>query len=350
MSRLSRWLRKKMRKYCGFEELLGKLNEQTAEIIPNVMLCHEVLLCDYYRDFIKHLLAINDKKQMEVHNLQHSVYSYFITHQKELAIITQNLDDVSNNILFYSLFLGICVLLFFEDPYGIFIKAKHQEIMLLIDNEVKSTWDILASKEVASLDEQNLPDNIQLAEGMYIIDGGALDGDTAMLFSKYVGTEGKIFSFEPSKESFVKLVGKNIQNNICINKGLYSESKTLKFAYNSEFPGGSCLSEAGADFVEVVSIDEFVEEERIPHIDYIKMDIEGAELPALVGAYKTIRQFHPYLAISIYHNLGRDYIDVPYYLITQHKDIYSFFVRKNHVAWTEITIYALPRKKANFCC
>ena len=36
-------------------------------------------------------------------------------------------------------------------------------------------------------------------------------------------------------------------------------------------------------------------------VDFIKMDIEGAETDALIGAFHVIQQYHPTLAISIYH-------------------------------------------------
>ena len=38
-------------------------------------------------------------------------------------------------------------------------------------------------------------------------------------------------------------------------------------------------------------------------VDFIKMDIEGAEPKALIGAERTIREHRPQLAISVYHDL-----------------------------------------------
>jgi hypothetical protein len=48
-------------------------------------------------------------------------------------------------------------------------------------------------------------------------------------------------------------------------------------------------------------------------IDFIKMDIEGAELPALKGAVKTIRKFKPKLAIAIYHSWD-DFTGLPAFI------------------------------------
>jgi len=51
----------------------------------------------------------------------------------------------------------------------------------------------------------------------------------------------------------------------------------------------------------LTTIDKLVAELKLPRVDYIKMDIEGAEQRALAGAASTIGKFHPRLALSTYH-------------------------------------------------
>jgi FkbM family methyltransferase len=53
--------------------------------------------------------------------------------------------------------------------------------------------------------------------------------------------------------------------------------------------------------VRLTTIDEMVRDLKLERVDYIKMDIEGAERPALVGATGTIRRFRPRLTISMEH-------------------------------------------------
>ncbi len=53
--------------------------------------------------------------------------------------------------------------------------------------------------------------------------------------------------------------------------------------------------------VPLTTIDRLVEELNLPRVDYIKMDIEGAETRALHGAAGTLKRWRPRLAISAYH-------------------------------------------------
>jgi FkbM family methyltransferase len=51
----------------------------------------------------------------------------------------------------------------------------------------------------------------------------------------------------------------------------------------------------------LTTIDKLVAELKLPKVDFIKMDIEGAEVKALNGARETIGKYHPRMALSAYH-------------------------------------------------
>ena len=61
-----------------------------------------------------------------------------------------------------------------------------------------------------------------------------------------------------------------------------------------------------ATFIELplTSIDKLVAELHLSRVDFIKMDIEGAERKAVIGARQTIRNYHPRMALCIYHVEG----------------------------------------------
>ncbi len=62
--------------------------------------------------------------------------------------------------------------------------------------------------------------------------------------------------------------------------------------------------------VPLTTIDRLVEELKLERVDFIKMDVEGAEQRALRGGQATLARFHPRLEISVNH-LPEDPIMVP---------------------------------------
>jgi UDP-3-O-acyl-N-acetylglucosamine deacetylase len=53
--------------------------------------------------------------------------------------------------------------------------------------------------------------------------------------------------------------------------------------------------------VPLTTVDKLVQELQLDKVDFIKMDIEGAEVKALQGAAETLKRFKPRLSISAYH-------------------------------------------------
>jgi len=76
--------------------------------------------------------------------------------------------------------------------------------------------------------------------------------------------------------------------------------------------------------------------------DFIKMDIEGAEMAALRGGLKTIQEHRPQLAISIYHS-NSDFINIPLYL---HDNLENYKFRLGHYSprLSETVLYAVPNE------
>ena len=140
--------------------------------------------------------------------------------------------------------------------------------------------------------------------GMTVFDAGAHLGKYTQLFSFLAGDKGRVYAFEPTERSFQKLVsaaGRFKYPNVeLFNKAVYSENRNVIL---NEFPEGysswnslglpkmknpndpmvAVHIERSAE-VEAVTLDSFCRRHRIDRIDYLKLDVEGAELDALLGS------------------------------------------------------------------
>ena len=87
---------------------------------------------------------------------------------------------------------------------------------------------------------------------------------------------------------------------ILVTKGVWSHEKTLRLYSGATTAHNSIvrsLDGSGVE-IEVTTIDLLVEELNLPRVDYVKMDIQGAEEGALKGARATLRRFRPRLMID----------------------------------------------------
>lgn len=169
---------------------------------------------------------------------------------------------------------------------------------------VKSYYDICCDL-VDSL--RGYLKNYKLQKGDVVIDCGAYIGAFAMFAAKIVGSNGLVFAFEPDKENYKKLL-ENIKLNeltniIPINKGLWSENTILPLNRHSEGSTFFFNIDKRDSIVEVpvVSLDNELKEKGVGKIDFIKMDIEGAEIEAIKGSEKTLKNKNIKLAIASYH-------------------------------------------------
>ena len=128
------------------------------------------------------------------------------------------------------------------------------------------------------------------------IDVGACDGYTAL---KFLNLGCKVYAFEMDKINF-ELTKKLAEekNFVVENYALGAYPHEMKYIHAN---GGSNLNSAGSDVARIITLDSYVGENNLSHVDFIKIDTEGAELDILKGAALTIARFKPILAISAYH-------------------------------------------------
>lgn len=151
-------------------------------------------------------------------------------------------------------------------------------------------------------------------QGCRALDIGAHIGYYTLLLSKLVGNSGKVIAFEPLAENF-KILEDNIRLNTCpqveaIRKALWESPGQLELAVHSDtnetLPGRvSAVTPLGKRrvSVETVSLDDFCAS-RNERVDFIKIDVEGAEEQVLRGGQRVIASSHPALLIELHHFNG----------------------------------------------
>ncbi len=134
-----------------------------------------------------------------------------------------------------------------------------------------------------------------LNDSDYFIDIGANIGIFTLLASSKV-KKGKLFAFEPNKnvkdklEKNIKL--NNIKNCNVIGKIVSDENKKMFFELNStsELSRISLKKTDRSSNIDSVTLDEFIVENRLTRVNFLKIDVEGAECLVLKGANKSLKR------------------------------------------------------------
>ena len=144
------------------------------------------------------------------------------------------------------------------------------------------------------------------------VDAGAYNGDTAKEAIAYFPELKDIIAIEPDPKNFKKLVkySESIDTHKirAINAAVWHTTGDGEFSAsgNRNSSISSTMSYEHRDTgVELISIDSL---DISP--DFIKYDVEGAELEALTGTKETILRAHPTLLVSLYHR-SRDIFAIP---------------------------------------
>jgi FkbM family methyltransferase len=140
-----------------------------------------------------------------------------------------------------------------------------------------------------------------LKPGMAVLDIGAHHGLYTLLASKQVGRVGKVFAFEPSPRERRSLRCHLILNH-CWNVAVQpfavarDDGKAELHVVQGSQTGCNSLRPpdvAGATLmasVRTVSLDSWVQRENVARVDFIKLDVEGAELEVLEGAHRLLER------------------------------------------------------------
>ena len=156
----------------------------------------------------------------------------------------------------------------------------------------KGRTDILLLSE---LSEPWMTQYFKPREGEVVIDVGAHVGKYALYSARLVGESGVVIAIEPHPENYQALTGNielnGFKNVIALNVAAYNcNGKKLPLigSIDQEYTVKAVVEE-GCVLAETKKIDSILEELDIQKVDYVKIDVEGAELEVLEGMEKCIK-------------------------------------------------------------
>lgn len=180
-------------------------------------------------------------------------------------------------------------------------------------------------------------------QGDIVIDGGVSENVHEQIqITSAVSPSGAVIGFEPDPIGYYKAQEKlesfeYKENYVLTPYGLWHETGKVQFA--SAGVGSHISTDEGAHVVDinVTTINEIAKQHHLRSVDFIKLDIEGAEENALRGAIRTIAQYSPQMAISIYHKF-EDLFSIPLFIKKINKD-YKLYIGHHHPALFDTVLY-----------
>jgi FkbM family methyltransferase len=144
--------------------------------------------------------------------------------------------------------------------------------------------------------------------GMVVFDVGANIGYYSVIMSKLIGPNGMIHSFEAATAAFNRLK-EHINVNHCKNTIIYHSAISdrngqciIYCADNANTGESSLKSFDGFKKKETVScftLDSYIEKKNINKVDFIKVDVEGAEMLVIDGAMSLLKRHRPTIMLEI---------------------------------------------------
>ena len=151
-----------------------------------------------------------------------------------------------------------------------------------------------------------------LEPNMTFVDGGANDGIYSLFAARRVGSGGTVLAVEPSTREFERLEA-NLDLNpdvhvVPVLAALGSEAGEAELAvaeagHEGQNTIGSTVSNPKVvtqthETVRVTTVDALVDERGLARVDVVKLDVEGSEVDALLGATRTIERFRPLVQLE----------------------------------------------------
>lgn len=174
------------------------------------------------------------------------------------------------------------------------------------------------------------------------VDAGVYDLGSTLGFIEWCGGNyRRVFAFEPDEENYKYCEERcaSLEKVSLFQSGLCDKRGNIGFV--SGFGGASCIENREGNTyadseIQVVDLDSAAKGEEV---SFIKMDIEGAEERALLGAKRIIMEQKPKLAICVYHK-KEDIIELPALVLAMRPDYKLAFRHYSANSASETVMYA----------
>ena len=186
--------------------------------------------------------------------------------------------------------------------------------------------------------QQYFEDFLELRrDGEVFADVGGYDGATTAQFLQTCPGATQCWCFEPHPQN-LRLIETRFQDDqrvSVVGCALGEQAGTATMAGHGSV---AAISTHGTLSIPVQTLDSL----QLPHLTWLKMDIEGSEVSALKGSAKTISRCRPRLAICVYHHAG-DLWEIPW-LVLNIDSRYDVYLRHYTEGVVETVMYFVPLK------
>lgn len=269
------------------------------------------------------------KQFLEKQDNIRKIFYYDVLGEKQYSL---SYTDFVNNITQY------------ERVYNLFEDEMSKKVFVAFIN-TKITSDYRYTEKVETWGQYVEHGIVDFSKINVIADCGAYCGEDVIKFSEVCNKIGSkhenIIAFEADSRNILKIKRmieeKNMQNIELHNLAVWDQKKKLMFEQEKQ-ESWSHISKNGKEVINADTIDNILNGRKC---DYIKMDVEGAEYNALIGAKNTILKYKTQLAISVYHKQN-DLIDIPL-LLKEYNPSYKFYLRNYSKFGMECVLYAVTR-------
>lgn len=192
--------------------------------------------------------------------------------------------------------------------------------------------------------------------GDVALDVGGCWGDTALWLAHHVGPEGAVHTFEPTPRNR-GLLERNLGLNPDLAPRVTVWSEPLApiagetvWVHDGVSAGAQMHADAdpaaadphGRETVELTteSIDALVARGALPRVDFLKVDVEGADVSVLEGAAQTLQEHRPRLALACYHKPD-DLVRIPD-LVADLGLAYRWYLQCSTMTAVDTVLFGVP--------